>query len=246
MNSFRNQFRNAMLTDGVDHINLHPFGETEIGRIASTDWCKRFFVPHVGGFISARSFANWMISGGDDSLRESTKFYKTNVPVRVVRSLMLFAKFYQLCSLRNTMIGSKELFGLPWVSYKKYASGVREHDRWENYGDTVKKIARTIIESGPKAKYDWLVNDPEILDVVNHYLEITAGADFVPFEVLDKPVKVAKPPKTKPQAVPDHAEVYQYQLDEGDQDVVVEETQRILMSPSCQLIAPVEPESTEA
>lgn len=182
--AFNNQMRNIIRVDGEDHVNIAASGRTEMGRLISVEWCKRFFVPHLGGFSSARAFANYMISGGDDKLRESTKFYKTDVPASTVRKLMVFGKYYQLLSLRNTMIANSDAMSLPWVSYRQYDSGVREHDRWEGYGTLIKRFVDSVISNPPKHRYDWAGLDPEVLEEVNYCLSVIVGDGYVPFETL--------------------------------------------------------------
>lgn len=184
MTGIREQLQTQLRRDGVDHINISPTGETEMGKIVSPDWRKKFYVPHMGDFISARSFANWMVSGGDESLRYNTGFYKTSVPVEDFRKLLVFGKYYQLCSLRSVVLNNKNALELPWVMYKRYTSGVREFDRWSSYTSVISPIVQDIVDNAGY-NYDWVNEQNGILQCVNTYLERITGEDFIAFELLD-------------------------------------------------------------
>jgi hypothetical protein len=189
MPSIKDQVRVALNKDGVDHVNVSAYSETEIGKIASPDWRKKFYVPHVGDFVSARTFANWIVSGGKEELRHSTAFYKTTVPTGDFRLLLVFAKYYQLCSLRSNLLPEESLVNLPWVMYKKHFSGVREFDRWSDYAEEVKPLVAHVLEHGSKGHYPWEEAAPDHLACLNFYLQRVVGDDFVPFEELNRIAK---------------------------------------------------------
>lgn len=196
MAGIREQLQTQMRRDGVDHINISATGETEMGKIVSPDWRKKFYVPHMGDFISARSFANWMVSGGDESLRYNTGFYKTSVPVEDFRKLLVFAKYYQLCSLRTVVLNNKNTLELPWVMYKRHTSGVREFDRWSNYTSIISPIVQDIVDNEGYS-YDWVTEQNGILRCVNTYLERITGEDFIAFELLDEISREANAARAK-------------------------------------------------
>lgn len=175
-----------MREDGVDHINVSTFASTVIGKISSPEWRKMFYVPHLGDFNNARAFANWMASGGDEELRHNNKFYKPPVPVDDFRRLVIFAKYYQLCSMRTIATAERKHLALPWVMYKSHFSGIREFDRWVNYPYEIKPLVESITGDTVHRSYDWVKNAPDILSCVNHYLQIITGKDFIPFENLEK------------------------------------------------------------
>lgn len=189
MASIKEQLGTSLRHDGVDHVNVSIRGETELGKMASPDWRRKFFIPHVGDFISARSFANWLLSGGNEELRLSSKFYKTNVSLGEFRNLLLFGKYFQLYSMRQSLAGHEAALSLPWVMYKMHLSGVREMDRLVGYTDEVRDLVRDVMrQSGQNQSHtarEWTQQRPDILSNVNHYLRIIAGDNFIPFEDLD-------------------------------------------------------------
>lgn len=185
----KTQVRATFNKDGVDHVNISAYSETELGKICSPDWRKTFFVPHVGDFITPRAFANWMVSGGKEALRHSTSFYRTTAPVADFRLLLLFAKYYQLCGMRSNLMPAKGLTNLAWVMYKKHISGVREFDRWEVYPAEVKEMVKHIIANGSKSHYTWSESNPQVIRCLNFYLELITGDDFIPFEELNRITK---------------------------------------------------------
>lgn len=183
------QVRSAFRKDGVDHINVSAYADTELGKLTSTDWRKTFLVPHIGVFATPRSFANWMVSGGVEELRHSTSFYRTNAPVADFRLLLLFGKYYQLCSMRSNLMPLQKLINLPWVMYKKHMSGVREFDRWEVYAFEVKEMVKYVIANGSKSHYPWADTVPQVSSCFDHYLEMITGDEFIPFDELNRIAK---------------------------------------------------------
>lgn len=205
MAGIKEQLQGQMRRDGIDHLNISAMAETDLGKIVSPDWRKKFYVPHMGDFINARAFANWMVSGGDEDLRHNTGFYKTSVPVEDFRKLLVFAKYYQMCSMRTSICNSKDLFDLPWVMYKRHVSGVREFDRWQNYTSIIKPMVEDVANN-PGGRFDWVNLQPDILDCVNDYLERITGEDFVAFERLDEITRKAAADRVKGQAAEESVE----------------------------------------
>jgi len=183
----RDQIRLAFRHDGKDHVNLSIFGETTIGQNASPEFRKRFFIPHLGEFGSPRCFANWMCSGGDDTLRFDQRRYDTkNIPLNVFRMYMLYGKYYQVLSIRGTYITHKDLLDLPWVMYKKHLTGVREFDRWDTYADMVKAMVRHVVDHDARAKFDWALVSARIPSVVNDRIrQIAEDSGTDPDAVVD-------------------------------------------------------------
>lgn len=200
MASIKDQLRTNLRTDGEDHLNISAYAETELGKITSPDWRKKFYVPHIGDFVSARAFANWLVSGGSEDLRHNTKFYKTSVPVEDFRKLVVFAKYYQLCSLRSSLVTEQALLSLPWVMYKRHFSGVREFDRWTHYTAEIKPMVHDIISDTSRGRYNWMDKAPDHLGCVNHYLAQIAGPDFIAFENLDQVSRERNAERTKASA----------------------------------------------
>ena len=198
MAGIKEQLQGQLRRDGIDHLNISVNAETDLGKIVSPDWRKKFYVPHMGEFISSRAFANWMVSGGDEELRYHTGFYKTNVPVEDFRKLLVFAKYYQLCSMRTSVCNGKGMFELPWVMYKRHVSGVREFDRWTNYPSIIRPLVLDVAQNSG-GKFDWAEHDAEVLECVNDYLERITGEDFVAFERLDEVTREAAAGRSKPQ-----------------------------------------------
>lgn len=196
MAGIKEQLQGQLRRDGIDHLNISVNAGTDLGKILSPEWRKKFYVPHMGEFNSSRAFANWMVSGGDEELRYHTGFYKTNVPLEDFRKLVVFAKYYQLCSMRTTVCNSNVMFGLPWVMYKRHVSGVREFDRWSTYTSIIKPLALDVAQN-PGGRYDWAEHEPEVLACVNNYLSRITGEDFVAFECLDEVTREAAAERAK-------------------------------------------------
>lgn len=215
MTAMRDQLRSAMKADGYDHLNLSLTGETELGRVLSLDWKRRFQVPGMGTFSNARGFANWMVSRGDEAHREGTsRFFNPRIPLDISHKLMIFGKYYQLLGYRNMLIDSQELFSLPWVSYRKHPTGIREHDRWSTYGVQIKRICGIIIDNDGDS-HDWASQDSETLSHVNNYLKQMAGDDFVAFEDFSTVLQTANKPNkqrhNQPEQLPSDSEATQEQ-----------------------------------
>ena len=165
-------YANKLKKDGVDHIRVSVVAETQLGKICAHDWRKRFFVPRVGDFLSPVCFANWLVTG-DEEARHDPR-YKVKRNVRGYHKYVLFAKFYQLCSLRGVLV--REMKDLPFVAYKVHQSGIKEFDRWKDYPLTVKEMVRHVIdeERGPKVPFPF---DQETVDEINSMIAAIAGVD---------------------------------------------------------------------
>ena len=158
--------------DGVDHIRISVAGETQLGKVLAHDWRKRFYVPRVGDFLSPICFANWLVTG-DEEARHNPK-YRVKKNVRGYHRYVLFAKFYQLCSMRGML--QREMKELPFVSYKVHQSGVKEFDRWKEYPTVVKEMVEHIIddERGPRTPYPF---EQDTIDEINRLIAEIAGID---------------------------------------------------------------------
>lgn len=191
MASIKDQIRVAYQHDGKDHLNVSPFGVTMTGRLAFPEWRSDFYIPHLGEFISPRAFANWCVSGGDEELRRYTGFYEnraTRSPE--FRTLMLYAKFFQLTARRPTLVKESAMLDVPWMMYKKHLTGIREHHIWEEYPGIVKAFAAHLVEKGNKEKFDFDAVVPGLTETVNSAIRAFAGDDFVGIEKLDEIRKI--------------------------------------------------------
>lgn len=168
------QFANkSFKKEGEDHIRISPFAETNLGKLLSPDWRKKFFIPHVGEFLSPNCFANWIVTG-DDEARHNPAF-RAPVAVKGYRNFVLYAKFYQLCSMRAIL--EKEQKDLPFAMYKVHTSGVKEFDRWKEYPSEVKEMLAHVVDParGPKVPYDWEGKFPNLLEKINSMIEKIAN-----------------------------------------------------------------------
>lgn len=200
----RDTLRTSLKNDGIDHINISPRGETELGRVLFLDWQRRFHVPGMGSFQTARSFANWMVSGGDDEHRGGgvdARYFRSAAPITSVNMLMVFGKYFQLRAVRQTLETHQNLLDLPWVGYRKHPTGVREYDRWADYGAIIKGFVEELVDNA-EVTHDWAVYDPDILEVVNFYLKKIAGDDFVPFELIGEVIEQKKKSDTPDDVLP--------------------------------------------
>lgn len=171
--SMLERFVNKFKAEGVDHIRIHPFADTHLGKILSKDWRHKFFVPHVGEFTSPTCFANWICTGNDDA-RHNTQF-RVNTTVKGYLSFVLYAKYYQLCSMRNML--AREMQNLPFVAYKTHQSGVKEFDRWKEYPSEIRDMIDHILDEnrGPKVPYNWEERHPGLVQRIQDLIKEMVG-----------------------------------------------------------------------
>jgi hypothetical protein len=200
MATIKEQLRPLLRRDGKDHVNVHPEAETELGRLCSVDWKRRFHVPHIGDFGSAKCFAAWLICGGDESLRFSGALPRNNASSEEYRTLVLFGKYYQLLGSKEWIAQQRELLELPWTGYRQHLTGVQEFDRWFNYADHVREIALDVVEENSGAVSVYERHTPHALSILNNYLKKIAGERFRPYESLDA---MAHPKPTLPESQDD-------------------------------------------
>ena len=178
MSLIRDQVRLALRVDGQDHLNLSVHSKNIIGQLASPESRKRFFIPHLGEFGSPRCFANWMVSCGDEALRFSRNRYDiSGTTLNVFRLYMLYAKYFQLVSVRGTFVSKKDLLDLPWVMYYQHLTGIREYDRWEQYAEAVKTMVQHVVEHEASVKFDFNTINPRISEVVSKRIREIAEAN---------------------------------------------------------------------
>ena len=154
---------NVFVNDGGDHIRVSPYGKTMVGRIASMDWRKKFFVPQLGEFSSSRCFANWLVCGNEEA-RHNTRF-KVDKTVKGYRTLMLYAKYHQLCSLKKTLANEKT--DLVFVAYKEHKSGIKEGTGYRENPVEVNNFIEFILNNGDTAKFDWDKHHPGLLKLID-------------------------------------------------------------------------------
>lgn len=187
MATIKDQIRVALNRDGDDHVNIDPYGATQVGKVCFPEWRRKFYIPHFGDFVSPRAFANWAVTGGNEQYRHDTSHVELRVPdVIEFRTLMLYAKFYQMSALRKSFLGERKTLKLPWMMYKKHLSGVKEHNRWETYPEIVKAFATHHFNFGQGTKFDFDAVVPGLTETVNHYIRGIVGPEFVGIENLDQ------------------------------------------------------------
>ncbi|WP_396190495.1 hypothetical protein [Flavobacterium sp.] len=227
MATIRQQFSSKMLVnEGIDHLNLNRFNSSSrLSPLLADDWQSPFTIPYMGSFRSCMGFALWVLTG-DEQYRgpvphRDLVYQARNARVDNVeeyRDLVLYAKFYQLVSLGHKLIKDTDLIGLPWVSYVKHQTGVREYAPWSSYPLVVKEFVKHILansttidevqstghfEYNYAAKFPHSEQHPFILDTFQKYMQKMVGDDFVSPEDLPplagKVFNVA-PKKEKPKA----------------------------------------------
>lgn len=212
--SVMEKFVSSFKKDGVDHVRVGLGGETKLGRMCSPDWRRRFFIPLVGEFLSPQCFANWLVTG-DEAARHDPK-YRVKAAVRGYHGYLMYAKFYQLCSLTAQL--RNEMLNLPFVSYKIHSSGIKEFDRWKEYPAKVKEMVEHIIdpERGPKTPFPF---DEKLKETIDSMIKAIVKAS-----TADEEEEVAEQPATQ-----EHAEevVAQEQTDKVNDEAtsVAEETE---------------------
>ena len=221
------KFINKMKHQGVDHIRIHPFANTFIGKITSQDWRFKFFVPHVGEFTSPVCFANWICTG-DDEARHNVQF-RCEKTIKGFLPLVLYAKYYQLCAMRNVL--KREMVDLPFVAYKVHASGIKEFDRWKEYPSEIKQMIEHILdpERGTKTDYPWEETHPGLIDRINKMIKDIVG------ELPEQPVVQPKPRKGK--KTPEVAVTEEIQSEE---EVVSESDTTVETESAVEVVTPVE------
>jgi len=174
-NEIIKKFVNKFKKEGEDHIRISPFAETTLGKVLSPDWRKKFFIPHVGEFLTPQCFANWLVTG-DDEARHDTNI-RPAVHVKEYSGFVLYAKFYQLCSMKTLL--EKEMKELPFAMYKVHTSGVKEFHRWKEYPSEVKEMIQHILnaEKGPKAAYPWEEKYPGLLAKIDEQIKVIASKE---------------------------------------------------------------------
>lgn len=154
----------AYRKDGVDHVHVHPTANSFVGRVASDDWRKTFFVPHIGEFSSPHCFAKWLGTGDEDA-RHNTRYRASNT-IHGYYTYVLYAKYYQLCSLRSKLMRdySEEMKKLPFAGYHVHTTGLKEFTRWREYPNAVKIMIDHLTnpELGTKKPFPWDVHFPEL------------------------------------------------------------------------------------
>ncbi len=130
--------------DGVDHIWVSPFGNTQIGKVAVLDWREKFIIPNVGEFISPNAFGAWLFTGNDNMRMSSLpqKFPSlVKEDVVLLKKAIFLAKFYQLSTIQKVLLNDKfNRLDLPWVEYKLHTSGIKEHHPDKRRAELVKEM----------------------------------------------------------------------------------------------------------
>jgi len=162
-------FVNAFKKEGIDHIRINPYAETQLGKILSKNWRATFFIPGVGEFSSPMCFANWILSG-DEAARHDVRF-QYEKPSRDFNKFVMYAKYYQLCKLSNLL--KKHNKDLPFVVYKVHITGLKEFDTWKEYPNVVKAMVEHLVDPnrGPKVAFDWSCYQSDIQELVNGYIK---------------------------------------------------------------------------
>lgn len=190
-NEIIKKFVNKFREDGGDHIRISPFAETTLGKVLSPDWRKKFFIPHVGEFLTPQCFANWLVTGNDDARHDIN--IRPSTHIKDYSNFVLYSKYYQLCSMKTLL--EKEYKDLPFAMYKVHTTGVKEHHRWKEYPLEVKEMVEHILdpERGSKTPYPWDKKYPGLAERVNEHIKEIVQRDSVT-KPPSKPVPA--PPKT--------------------------------------------------
>lgn len=191
MTSIMDKFVNKFKKDGVDHVRIALNGDTAIGRMSALEYRKTFFIPQLGSFLTPICFANWMATGDDEARHDPT--YRVNKTIQGYLQYVMFAKFWQLVTLRDKLKG--EMKALPFVSYRVYENGIREFDRWKEYAVVIKDMIEHILDPqrGPKVPFAYpegvvATVDARVAEIVRAFRE-AAGEDGAPAGEQRKPAK---------------------------------------------------------
>ena len=140
------QFINCLKKDGEDHIRVGHNATTELGKIASLSYSHPFNVPGLGAFNSTDGFVIWLLTGVDEA-RTNNKI-RARGKVKEYKEYLLYAKFYQLCSMRKVIKANYKK--LPFVSYIEFESGIKQNNSSKESPTEVQKMMSLIASAGAK------------------------------------------------------------------------------------------------
>lgn len=152
----------ATRKDGVDHIWVSAFGGTQIGKLVSLKWRKKFFIPQLGEFISPDAFLAWLFSGDEAQRQNPTASIPqlSKEEFKLARQAMFFAKYHQLTALKPALVkeclfteDKNSVITLPWFEYKQHMSGIKEHHADGKRVSIVKDMVKHLIANGSKVVF---------------------------------------------------------------------------------------------
>ena len=168
MASIKDTFQSKLTKEGVDHINVSAFANTNAGVTAALDLRRAFSIPHLGSFGSPRCFANYIGTMGDERYRHNLKTKSVgNLTGPQYRAMSYFAKFHQLASNVRALEEVRAVLNLPWTSYRVYLSGVREYDRHSDYPLLAKDMCLHLLNHGVKKSFDWDLVMPGLIELLD-------------------------------------------------------------------------------
>ena len=208
----------AHAEDGKDHVNLSVRAATHVGRVSCIDHRTEYYIPYLGDFDSARAFACWVTTQREEFRFKPPAGQLMGVQPLDYKNLLLFAKYFQMCALSSTYHRNRSLLSLPWVSYTQLElSKIRQYHRWTEYPDTLRTMARHIVNGGMKESPCPYFN-PAILKSVNKYLALIAerqGLPFTPYEEMQGKHRAEKPKQTDSTAAADEEFAKQLDAEQG-------------------------------
>lgn len=183
----------TMRADGVDHLWVSPFATSQLGKIVSMKWRKKFFIPMLGEFVSPDAFCSWLFTG-EESERQNPA---AKIPqlskeeFKLARTAMFFAKYHQLTALKPALIkeckaeeGKKSVLELPWFEYKLHLSGIKEQNQDTKRVSIVKDMVIHLIKNGSKTPFknddfNYVEAKQQIMDYIHETFEIVEGNEEV-------------------------------------------------------------------
>jgi len=161
------------VNDGITHINMKTFGQTEVGRLLSMEAPNRFTHPVFGSFDSLEGFWYYIRSGCQDTkVRTSNEGYGRrrfgNQPTEKIENFQeiigegIYIMLCQLPDDRLQLILDNELpLDMYYIHYGKDESGKvvsaivqrQRHHQW--YLPLVEKVIQLIRDDKPYPEVDY-------------------------------------------------------------------------------------------
>ncbi len=172
------EYRAKFKRDGVDHIRLSVYGVTVIGKFLDLEFKRVFTIPGIGTFISARAFADWLCSNGNDIYRTNPSNPRTRKLNPMYHHASLYAKYYQLANYASAIKHDEErLADLALVEYDVIKDTHLKVFKLKGLHtvDTLRAMAEHVLTK-PEVEYDFAGTDTysfldKILDTIS---EITS------------------------------------------------------------------------
>lgn len=183
--------------EGVDHIRINRYSESELGEILSYTYSKRFSIPSLGQFRSPICFANWLVTG-DDRDRFNYKNLDMDKRPRNFKDYILYGKYWQIYSMRRFIAASPEI-QLPFTDYTVDKNGNKVISKHVSYCFYMKDMIAHILNSDHNGKipYNFSAELLKEIDARVKQTDKTKDTPVVTFNYEDSEEEVTVPDRPK-------------------------------------------------